>query len=376
MSTPHVKTCSLVLLFLSCFHISAQEQNASAGFKVEEVVTDLTFPWSVAFLSNNQMLVTERGGTLRHVVNKTVSKPIAGIPDDLYVKGQGGLLDVVLHPQYRQNGWIYLSYSSGTDSNNTLKVMRAKLRDNQLVEKQDIFEVLPYRDTPVHYGAKMVFIEDNSLLITSGDGFDYREDAQRDNNQMGKILRVLDDGSIPLDNPYIGETEKNLSAAVFTKGHRNPQGLVYDLNRNKVFSHEHGPAGGDEINIIKMGKNYGWPIITYGKDYSGATISPFKSYPGMEQPLVDWTPSVAPSGMAVYYGSLFPQMRGDLLVSTLKTKEILWIKMRGDKVVEQQSLFADLGYRFRDIKVHPDGSLYLLVDSAEGKILRVTPQIN
>lgn len=363
----------LCLLLVSNW-ANGKDKESSLQYDVKEVVTGLNFPWSLAFISDNQFLVTERSGKLRHVVNFTLSKPITGLPEDIYVNGQGGLQDVVLHPNYAQNGWIYLSYSAGTDERNTLKVMRAKLENNHLVDSEVIFTVEPYRSTPVHYGARLAFMDDNSLLISSGDGFDYREDAQRKNNQMGKILRVLDTGETPTDNPYIGETEKNLSAAVYSIGHRNPQGLVYDLNRDLVFSNEHGPAGGDEINIIKRGDNYGWPIVTNGKDYSGAIITPFKKYQGMRQPLVDWTPSIAPSSLAIYNGVMFPQMRGDLLVSTLKAKEILWIQMQGNKVVDQQSFLSELGYRFRDIKVHPDGSLYVLVDNEQGKILRVTPK--
>ncbi|GAA6186289.1 PQQ-dependent sugar dehydrogenase [Aliiglaciecola sp. NS0011-25] len=362
----------LTLLLFYFLFISIPVNAKSDLFSVEEVVTDLDYPWSLAFISESQFLVTQRTGSLRQVVNFTLSKPIEGLPKDIYVKGQGGLLDVVLHPDYAQNGWIYLSYSAGSDERNTLKVMRAKLKNNQLVDSQVIFTVKPYRNTPVHYGGRLAFLDDNSLLISSGDGFDFRENAQRVNNQMGKILRILDDGQIPDDNPYIGETEKNLAYSVYSLGHRNPQGLVYDPIRNLVFSNEHGPAGGDEINIIRKGENYGWPIITNGKDYSGALITPFKKYQGMRQPLVDWTPSIAPSSITVYDGMMFPQMRGDFLVSSLKSKEILWIQMQQNKVVGQQSLLSELGYRFRDVKVHPDGSLYILVDSQKGKILRVT----
>ncbi|MFA3792988.1 PQQ-dependent sugar dehydrogenase [Aliiglaciecola sp. SL4] len=369
-----IRFFTAVLIYFLSFSYVANAKNvvSSKAFKIEEIVTELNFPWSVAFISNSRFLVTERSGSLRQVVNFTLGQPIDGLPKDIYVKSQGGLLDVVLHPNYQQNGWLYLSYSAGTDERNTLKIMRAKLQNNQLVDSQVIFTVKPFRNTPVHYGGKLAFLEDNSLLITSGDGFDFRENAQRVNNQMGKILRILDNGEIPQDNPYIGETEKNLAHSVYSLGHRNPQGLVYDPIRNLVFSNEHGPAGGDEINIIRKGDNYGWPVITNGKDYSGALITPFKKYPGMRQPLVDWTPSIAPSSITVYDGIMFPQMRGDLLVTSLKSKELIWLQMQQNKVVGQQSLFADLGYRFRDVKVHPDGSLYLLVDDAKGKILRVT----
>lgn len=354
--------------------IASDQPDSAPRFAIEEVVTDIAFPWSMTFLSHRQMLVTQRGGQLRHIVNDVVGEPVKGLPEDLYVKGQGGLLDIVLHPKYRENGWIYLSYSAGDDDKNTLKVMRAKLKDNQLYDSETILTVLPYRDTPVHYGAKMAFLADETLVVSSGDGFDYREDAQRLNNQMGKMLRIKDDGSLPNNNPFLHLADAE-SHKVYSLGHRNPQGLVYDKNRNLLFSHEHGPDGGDELNIVKQGTNYGWPVITFGKDYSGANITPFKTYEGMQQPLVDWTPSIAPSGLALYSGDLFPQMYGDLLVTTLKAKDVRWLQMQGNDVVEQQVLFSELGYRFRDVHIHPDGAIYLLVDAEKGKILRVTPNI-
>lgn len=349
-------------------------QPASEDFQVEDFVTDLEYPWSLAFISARHMLVTERVGRLRQIINQQLSQPVTGLPSDIYVKSQGGLLDVKLHPNYRDNGWLYLSYASGTDKRNRLKVIRAKLKDNHLFDLQEIFTVSPDKDTPVHFGGRMVFLHDNSLLISTGDGFDYREDAQRINNQLGKMIRVMADGSLPKNNPYIGETEKNLSAYVFSLGHRNPQGLVYDKQRDVILSHEHGPAGGDEINVIRAGRNYGWPVITQGKDYSGATISPFTEYRGMQQPLVNWTPSIAPSGMAIYHGILFPQMRGDVLISTLKAKSLRWLKWQGNQLQEQTPLFTQLQHRFRDVKVGPDGAIYLLVDSAKGKIIKVTPK--
>ncbi len=349
-------------------------QSTAVPMEVSEYVSGLEYPWSLAFVSEHHMLVTERSGKLRQIVNQKLSQPVAGLPDDIYVKSQGGLLDIQLHPNYRDNGWLYLSYASGTDDANRLKVFRARLENNTLVDHQVVFTLSPDKDTPVHYGARMTFLPDNTLLIATGDGFDYREAAQRMDSELGKVVRITDDGSIPLNNPYIGETEKNVAKTIFSLGHRNPQGLIYDAGRNLIFSNEHGPAGGDEINIIRAGKNYGWPVITYGRDYSGARISPFTEYVGLEQPLVDWTPSIAPSGMAVYEGNLFPQMRGDLLVSTLKSRELRWVQFKGNQVVGQVSLLQNLGYRFRDVKVGPDGAIYLLVDDANGKILRVTAE--
>ncbi|GAA0859170.1 PQQ-dependent sugar dehydrogenase [Aliiglaciecola litoralis] len=371
----YVFTALIIFLCSGVTPLNAQSEKTDQLFEIEELVTGLSYPWTFVFLSENQMLITERTGNLRHLVNRVVSEPVKGLPNDIYVNGQGGLLDVILHPQYRDNGWLYLSYAAGSDTRNTLKIIRARLKDNQLQDVEPILTIYPYRDTPVHYGARMAFLEDHTLLVTSGDGFDYREDAQKMNSLLGKILRINDDGTIPQDNPFVNNDDVN-SHKIFSLGHRNPQGLVYDSNRNQVFSNEHGPDGGDEINIIRRGKNYGWPIATNGIDYSGARISPFRTYPGMQPPLVDWTPSIAPSSMVVYEGALFPQMRGDLLVSTLKAKEIRWVHMQGNEVVGQESLFHNLNLRFRDVSVHPDGSIYLLVDGAQGKILRVVPKLN
>ena len=370
---PSTKILLLMLSLMSVFtHHALAESKTIGNYQIEEHVSGLNYPWAIAFISSNHYLVTEKTGSLRQVVGQVVSAPVTGLPQDLYVKGQGGLLDVILHPEYQTNKWLYLSYSSGNDDSNTLKVIRARLKDNSLVDLQTIFTVLPMRATPVHYGARLAFMSDNTLLISSGDGFDYREDAQRLDNHMGKIIRVNDDGTLPSNNPFAHE--RGQRRFVYSYGHRNPQGLVVDTNRNIVISHEHGPDGGDEINMIRGGKNYGWPVITYGKDYSGATISPFKEYPGMLQPAVDWTPSIAPSGLALYSGKMFPQMRGDMLVSTLKSKEVRWVQMSGSQVEAQQSLFSELGERIRDVAIHPDGSILLLIDAADSKILRIVPK--
>lgn len=372
MKASLVNIVSIILILLSSHTSFAQDSNGLANYKMEEVATGLNFPWSMAFLDHERILLSERSGTLRLVTAGNVSAPLTGLPDDVFAKGQGGLQDLILHPDYARNGWIYLSYASGNDDSNRLKIVRFKLKQNQLTDLEDIYQVSPDKSTPVHYGARMAFMSDSTLLVTSGDGFDYRESAQKLDSELGKVLRLNDDGSLPANNPYIGETEKNIAKSIFSLGHRNPQGLVYDPVRQLIYSNEHGPDGGDEINIIYPGNNYGWPVITNGRDYSGASITPFKEYPGMQQPYVDWTPSIAPSGMAVYYGKMFPEMEGDLLVSTLKSREVVWVQIKGLKVASQQSLFADKGYRFRDVRVHPDGSLYLLTDSDQGAILRVS----
>jgi glucose/arabinose dehydrogenase len=353
---------------------SVQELEWFPAYQVEQVATGLNFPWSLAFLPDGDLLVTERIGQLRRVRVGKISAPITGLPTDMYVKSQGGLMDVVLHPSYATNGWLYLSYAMGDDKANTLSVMRAKLEGDSLVEQQTLFTVSPFKSTPVHFAGRMTFLPDNTLLITTGDGFDYREDAQRLNNQMGKVIRINDDGSLPADNPFIEGKNGELSKYVYSYGHRNAQAILYDPIRAWVISNEHGPAGGDEINIIEAGLNYGWPVITKGRDYSGASISPFTEYPGMQQPYLDWTPSIAPSGMALHSGEMFKSLNGDLLVSVLKFKEVRWVQMQGNEVKGQVSLFKELDERIRDVRVHPNGSIYILTDSANGRVLRMVEQ--
>ena len=367
------------LLMFCCGFITFSGQASSTlkifpDYQISEIATGLDHPWSVAFLPSGDYLLTERTGNLLRLSEDGQSEAIGGLPDDIYVKSQGGLLDVALHPDYANNGWLYLSYSGGTAGKNALKLIRAKLKGSQLTQQQALFTVSPGKDTPVHYGGRIIFLADGTLLLSTGDGFDYREDAQRLSSQLGKIIRLKDDGQIPTDNPFYGKAEKEnkLADAIYTLGHRNPQGLAYDPLRNLVFSSEHGPAGGDEVNIIVAGNNYGWPVITYGRDYSGASISPYTEYPGMQQPLLDWTPSIAPSGLAVYQGDMFAELKGDLLAGALKYKEVRWLQMAGNKVAAQVSLFKELQQRIRDVRVHPDGSIYLLTDSDDGKVLRIS----
>ena len=364
---------SLIVVFTLSFGSAKAQTLSFPSYTIETIAKGLDYPWALAFLPDGDLLVTERTGQIRIVSQNTVSEPLVGLPKDIYVQGQGGLLDVVLHPNYHINGWLYLSYTVGSDDKNALQVMRAKLSGNQLIQQQIMFTVSPFKDTPVHFAGRMTFLPDNSLLITSGDGFDYREDAQRLNNLLGKVIRINDDGSIPANNPFLSEDVDSLSNYVFTYGHRNAQAILYDPSRGVIFSNEHGPDGGDELNIIQAGVNYGWPVITFGNDYIGGRISPFTDYPNMQQPLIDWTPSIAPSGMAVHSGELFKALNGDLLISVLKFKEVRWVQMDGINVVGQASLFKELGQRIRDVRVHPDGSIYVLTDSAQGKVLRVVP---
>ena len=332
-------------------------------FRVETVVEGLEHPWSLAFLPDGRALVTERPGRLRIVDDGALSDPIAGVPP-VFAESQGGLLDVVLHPGHESNGWLYLSLVHGDAAKNATRVVRARLDDASLVDIEVLFTAEPWKDTPVHHGGRMAFLPDGTLLLTLGDGFDYREEAQRLDNHFGKIVRLDDAGGVPADNPFVGTP--GALPHVWSYGHRNPQGIVVDATDGAVYAHEHGPAGGDEVNRIVRGGNYGWPIATRGRDYSGAAISPFDEYPGTLPPLVDWTPSIAPAGLAM-------GADGDLLVAALKSRELLRIDLDALGDPDEQAVLLSGAGRLRDVRVAADGSLRVLVDSANGAVLKLSP---
>ena len=340
-----------------------------ADYRATTVAEGLEHPWGLAFLPDGDMLVTEHPGRLRHVASDgTVGEPLAGVPQ-VYYRGQGGLLDVVLHPEFISNRLVYLSYSHGDASGNATRVARGTLGDQGLDGLEVIFTAEPTKDTPQHYGGTMTFLGDGTLLLTTGDGFDYREQAQDLGSMLGKTLRLTADGGIPQDNPFVGR--HGAAPAVWTYGHRNAQGLAVDSATGRVYLHEHGPRGGDELNLLLPGRNYGWPATTHGKDYSGAYVTPFTELPGMEQPLMHWTPSIAPSGLAIYRAAAFPEWRGDLFLGALVDRELRRVDLEDGVVTGEEALLSDLGERVRHVEVGPDGHLYLLTDSTEGRILRV-----
>lgn len=340
------------------------------AYTISVIAETLEHPWSLAFLPDGRLLITERPGRLRLIDGNTLSTPIDNVPP-VYAKSQGGLFDVVLHPDYANNGWLYLSYAHGDKHANATRLLRARLVDDALTDIEVLFTASPWKDTPVHYGGRLAFLPDNTLLLSIGDGFDYREQAQQLDSYLGKLVRLNDDGSIPADNPFVGVD--GALPGIWSYGHRNAQAIVIDHDNQRVLEHEHGPAGGDEINWISRGGNYGWPVTTYGRDYSGAAISPFQRHVGTEDPVLHWTPSIAPAGMAIMAGDAFPELRGDLLVAALKAREVRRVKLDGEQVVAQQSLFTELQQRIRDVREAPDGSIYLLTDSANGQVLRITP---
>jgi len=263
-----------------------------------------------------------------------------------------------------------LSYSIGSKSANALRVISARLEGNKLGSITTLFTASLTKDTPHHFGGRLALMPDSTLLITVGEGFDYREKAQSLDNHFGKLIRINKDGTAPADNPFVDR--EHALPEIWTWGHRNPQGLLVSAD-GTVWLHEHGPRGGDELNRIEPGKNYGWPAITHGVDYSGAYVSPFTEAEGMEQPVAYWTPSIAPSGFCEYQGDLFPQWQGNLFVAALAEKSVRRLVMENGKVKSQEIMFTELDQRIREVRAGPDGYLYLLTDSNEGKMLRISP---
>lgn len=349
------------------------EESAQADFSVKEIVKGLDHPWALAFLPDGDILITERSGQLRIVKNGELEPdPVQGLPD-IYASGQGGLLDIALHPAFSDNQLLYLSYSARNKTDAGTEIARAKFVNGALQDVQTIFSVEPKTSGRNHYGSRFAFAQDGTLLVTIGDRYSFMQEAQNPSNHLGSIIRIRDDGSVPEDNPFINDPDAR--PEIFSYGHRNPQGLTIGPDKNQIWSHEHGPRGGDEVNIIRAGANYGWPAITYGIDYGGAIISEFTEAPGMEQPVVYWDPSIAPSGMTFYTGSVFTEWQGDLFIGALKATHLRRLELEGDEVTDQEELLKSLGERIRDVRQGPDGLLYILTDSAKpnGKLLRLEP---
>ena len=340
-----------------------------ANYQFETIASNLDDAWSFDFLNENQIIFTEQPGKIKIVtISSGEILNVEGAPKVQYAS-QGGLSEIVLDPDFKKNNILYLTYSALNESGkSTLFLMSAELSNNSLINKKVIFEANAFRRVPIHLGAKIDFLPDGTLLLTSGDGFDYKEQAQSLNNHFGKIIRLNTDGSVPSDNPFVDIP--NALPEIFSYGHRNMQGLVV-MEDGRIFEHEHGPRGGDEFNLIEPGKNYGWPAITYGIDYSGAVISPFTKMDGMEQPLKYWVPSIAPSDMIYYDGDLYPELKNSFLVTALKSRDVKQIK-KINSLFSEESIFSNLKSRLRSIGISPSGEMYLLTDGRKGKLLKVT----
>ena len=349
----------------------AEEFPSKAGpLSVVTVAQGLEHPWGLAFLPDGRMLVTERPGRIRIVSpDGQLSKPIAGVPD-VYAHGEGGLLDVALDPNFAANQLIYFAFAEPGAGGAATSVARAKLAGDRLEQVQIIFRQQPKVSGSTHFGARLLFLKDGTLLVTLGDrnARDLIPDLKSD---MGKLVRINPDGTIPPDNPFVGRSDA--APEIYTLGHRNVQGATINPATGELWTGEHGAQGGDEINIPKPGKNYGWDVIAYGREYSGAKIGVGTAKPGLEQPIYCWDPSIAPSGMTFYTGDKFPAWRGNLLVAALKFHMLVRLQVEGDRVVGEERLLQDMGQRLRDVVQGPDGYLYLLTDEDDGRILRLEP---
>jgi len=350
---------SLLLAATMCLPVPASADE----YRLETWAAGLDLPWSIAFLPDGTALVTELGGRLRRIdAAGRPGPPVANVPG-VYFAGQGGLFDVVLHPDFSRNQQVYLSFAEGSPEDNGTAIALGRLNGNALEDVEIIFRNFTRKDTPVHYGGRMAFLPDGTLLLTTGDGFDYREAAQDVDSGLGKVLRLNDDGTPARGNPFPG------SPYVYSYGHRNPQGLAVS-RAGEVWLHEHGPRGGDELNRIEAGVNYGWPAITFGLDYSGAVISPHTAWPGMAQPDHYWVPSIAPSGLAIYEAGLFPEWRGDLFVGALVNLEVRRLDLAGGKVVEEERIFSEIAARIRDVRTGLTGELYILTPDRVMRVVR------
>ncbi len=363
-----------VLLSTAALAQSQTFRSASGDLRVETIASGLANPWGLAFLPDGRMLVTERPGRLRIVTRDGKLSPrVEGLPPIL-ARGQGGLLDVALDRDYAQNKTIYFCFADPVDGGGRTSLARAKLADGEAPGLQDL-KIIFRQEGPLssgnHYGCRIVQMPDNTLFLTMGDHFVHRDEAQNLGNHLGKIVRIRPDGSVPPDNPFVNRP--GAKPEIWSYGHRNSQGAAINPASGKFWMHEHGPRGGDEINIPQAGKNYGWPVIGYGIDYSGARIHEGTHKTGMEQPIIQWTPVIAPSGMAFYTGDLFPQWKGNLFIGGLATRILVRLELDGEKVTKEERLLGELGERIRDVRNGPDGALWLLTDNPAGRILRVTP---
>ena len=345
------------------------ESPSKINYTTEVVVSDLNIPWGFTFLPDSSLLITEKTGELISFKNG-IKTNIDGFPK-VYVRSQGGLLDVKLHPNYEDNGWIYFSYASdeGEGDGGNTAIMRAKLKDITLSDIELLYKAGPNTTKGQHFGSRLEFDNDGYLYFSIGDRGNRDENPQDITRDGGKIYRLNDDGSIPQDNPFMNEL--NAKTAIYSYGHRNPQGMIRHPQTGEIWTHEHGPQGGDEINIIKAGKNYGWPKVSFGINYDGSTFTKDTILPGMELPLFYWVPSIAPSGMAFVNSDKYPDWRGNLLVGSLRFQYLERLVIDNNKVVKREKLFEGIG-RVRNVKQGPDGYIYLAIEGVG--IVKIIPK--
>jgi len=367
-----ISFCTVIMITLTACAQQAETtikaEAPAQKYQSEVVVADLTIPWGFTFLPDNSMLITEKSGELIHVKDgkKTM---IEGLPN-IYVRGQGGLLDIELHPNYEKNGWLYFSYASaeGEGQGGNTAIMRAKLEGAKLTENQLLYKAGPNSRRGQHFGSRIVFDNQGYLFFSIGDRGSRDVNPQDITKDGGKIYRIHDDGRIPKDNPFVNT--EGAKTAIYSYGHRNPQGMSKDPETGAIWINEHGPRGGDEINIVASGKNYGWPIISYGINYSGTTFTDLTAKKGMEQPLFYWVPSIAPSGMAIVDSDKYPDWKGNILVGSLKFQYLERLELKKGEVVKREKMLEGLG-RVRCVNQGPDGFIYVGIEDVG--IVKIIP---
>lgn len=370
---------SYFTVFLLFFCFSCKEEpkektislatKSQTTYSHEVIVPNMEIPWGFTFLPDGSMLINEKKGELIRFKNGTKTI-ITGLPE-VTLLGQGGLMDIELHPNYKENGWIYLSYVSADGEGNgaNTAIMRCKLENNTLTNKKVLYKAGPNSRRGQHFGSRIIFDNDGYLYFTIGDRGNRDINPQNLERDCGKVYRLHDDGRIPVSNPFV--KERHAKKAIYSYGHRNPQGMVKHPTTGEIWTHEHGPKGGDEINIVEAGKNYGWPKISYGVNYSGTKFTEHTALPGMEQPIHHWTPSIAPSGMAFVTSDLYPELKGHLLVGSLKFQYLNLCILDGSKVVREERILEDLG-RVRSIEQGPDNYIYVGIENVG--IVRLNPK--
>jgi glucose/arabinose dehydrogenase len=362
----------LAAFFATNARSESKSFRSSAGpIEVSTIARGLVHPWGLALLPDGRILVTERPGRFRIVSRDgDLSPPLKNVPE-VWASGQGGLLDVVLDKSFVTNKTLYFCFAEQAEGGGRTAVARATLGEDRLQDVEVIFRQEGPLSSGNHYGCRIAQADDGNLFVTLGEHFNHRDEAQNLANHLGKVIRIAPDGSVPADNPFVGRADAK--PEIWSYGHRNEQGLAINPATGDLWEVEHGPRGGDEVNIIGKGKNYGWPVIGYGIDYNGAKIHASAAKEGMEQPVKYWVPSISPSGMAFYTGTLFPPWKGSLFTGALSGKMLVRLSLSGNEVTGEERLLEDLNERIRDIRQGPDGALWLLTDSTAGRLLRVSP---
>jgi glucose/arabinose dehydrogenase len=362
----------IAMLYISCTTSTTDEAPvdppADNGFTPQTIYESLTNPWGMAWLTDGRMLVTERAGDiLVFKDDKFTGEKLTGVPK-VFAAGQGGLLDIQVHPNYKDNKWIYIAYSKAVEGGATTAISRFKLNGNQVTDLQELFTAKPYISANYHFGSRIVFDKDNYMFIVAGER-GTQPKVQELNNDHGKIHRLHDDGRVPNDNPFVNTTGANPS--IWSYGHRNPQGMVYDASTNRLWAAEHGPKGGDELNLIEKGKNYGWPKTSYGINYDGSVLTPNKELPGIENPARYWVPSIGPCGIALVTSKRYPEWKGNILVGALAFRHVARVQLDGTKYVAEEKLLQDMG-RVRHVAESPDGFIYVITEGP-GLMVKLVP---